>query len=137
MIRRPPRSTRTDTLFPYTTLFRSSRSERSPRRVPPRRHRQEPPQNGQASSDAGPGSCRLKLTKAAVALRSRSQLRSRTPFFNAIDKARSSGLLAEIAKADTHGHPGGRGPAPMFCKRVEMLIRHHANLVTFAKQKHF
>src|SRR3546814_5638316 len=26
MIRRPPRSTRTDTLFPYTTLFRSSRA---------------------------------------------------------------------------------------------------------------
>src|SRR3546814_15286815 len=25
MIRRPPRSTRTDTLFPYTTLFRSNR----------------------------------------------------------------------------------------------------------------
>src|SRR3546814_3614663 len=30
MIRRPPRSTRTDTLFPYTTLFRS------PRRAGPR-----------------------------------------------------------------------------------------------------
>src|SRR3546814_10168098 len=31
MIRRPPRSTRTDTLFPYTTLFRSpSASTRSP-----------------------------------------------------------------------------------------------------------
>src|SRR3546814_5404101 len=28
MIRRPPRSTRTDTLFPYTTLFRSRRTER-------------------------------------------------------------------------------------------------------------
>src|SRR3546814_9142189 len=27
MIRRPPRSTRTDTLFPYTTLFRSSGAE--------------------------------------------------------------------------------------------------------------
>src|SRR3546814_7430386 len=27
MIRRPPRSTRTDTLFPYTTLFRSALSE--------------------------------------------------------------------------------------------------------------
>src|SRR3546814_3397650 len=26
MIRRPPRSTRTDTLFPYTTLFRSGSS---------------------------------------------------------------------------------------------------------------
>src|SRR3546814_4857665 len=30
MIRRPPRSTRTDTLFPYTTLFRSSRATISP-----------------------------------------------------------------------------------------------------------
>src|SRR3546814_3683060 len=27
MIRRPPRSTRTDTLFPYTTLFRSAEPE--------------------------------------------------------------------------------------------------------------
>src|SRR3546814_6263881 len=26
MIRRPPRSTRTDTLFPYTTLFRSDQA---------------------------------------------------------------------------------------------------------------
>src|SRR3546814_20076645 len=33
MIRRPPRSTRTDTLFPYTTLFRSRRSRR-PKRGP-------------------------------------------------------------------------------------------------------
>src|SRR3546814_4862156 len=32
MVRRPPRSTRTDTLFPYTTLFRS------PRRGPGRQH---------------------------------------------------------------------------------------------------
>src|SRR3546814_17913033 len=30
MIRLPPRSTRTDTLFPYTTLFRSSVSESQP-----------------------------------------------------------------------------------------------------------
>src|SRR3546814_2793230 len=28
-IRRPPRSTRTDTLFPYTTLFRSQAADRS------------------------------------------------------------------------------------------------------------
>src|SRR3546814_16175151 len=27
MIRRPPRSTRTDTLFPYTTLFRSGAAD--------------------------------------------------------------------------------------------------------------
>src|SRR3546814_6244574 len=30
MIRRPPKSTRSDTLFPYTTLFRSARDVRGP-----------------------------------------------------------------------------------------------------------
>src|SRR3546814_6647328 len=38
MIRRPPRSTRTDTLFPYTTLFRSMWPINSPRTTP-----QKPP----------------------------------------------------------------------------------------------
>src|SRR3546814_12056444 len=33
MIRRPPRSTRTDTLFPYTTLFRTRHPAPTPRRV--------------------------------------------------------------------------------------------------------
>src|SRR3546814_7234267 len=33
MIRRPPRSTRTDTLFPYTTLFRSIGDRASDRRI--------------------------------------------------------------------------------------------------------
>src|SRR3546814_9846498 len=50
MIRRPPRSTRTDTLFPYTTLFRSRCPEPTPRRssaAPPApavlgRHRSRP-----------------------------------------------------------------------------------------------
>src|SRR3546814_4211795 len=42
MIRRPPRSTRTDTLFPYTTLFRSADGQGYHREVgaedqPPRR----------------------------------------------------------------------------------------------------
>src|SRR3546814_3888527 len=37
MIRRPPRSTRTDTLFPYTTLFRSHRRCASARRLVRRR----------------------------------------------------------------------------------------------------
>src|SRR3546814_1292629 len=38
MIRRPPRSTRTDTLFPYTTLFRSQLEEaqrRNPQSLKP------------------------------------------------------------------------------------------------------
>src|SRR3546814_1333666 len=36
MIRRPPRSTRTDTLFPYTTLFRSRDNHMQSRSFPTR-----------------------------------------------------------------------------------------------------
>src|SRR3546814_10069546 len=49
MIRRPPRSTRTDTLFPYTTLFRSART-------------------------AGKDNCRTRPVAAASALRRRGAL---------------------------------------------------------------
>src|SRR3546814_6255698 len=52
MIRRPPRSTRTDTLFPYTTLFRSRRI--IPATVPDQQHSRAPTTiaNGDASGDA-------------------------------------------------------------------------------------
>src|SRR3546814_11840593 len=58
MIRRPPRSTRTDTLFPYTTLFRSLKAgfltiwpTRRPSPVPrnamaPSRPRRKPTRSG-------------------------------------------------------------------------------------------
>src|SRR3546814_15828271 len=49
MIRRPPRSTRTDTLFPYTTLFRSRRSRR-PSRIA---HPAAPGEGGVELLDAG------------------------------------------------------------------------------------
>src|SRR3546814_3130754 len=48
MIRRPPRSTRTDTLFPYTTLFRS------PRRCCRERGRRTRRPNPPASKGAAP-----------------------------------------------------------------------------------
>src|SRR3546814_2295987 len=50
MIRRPPRSTRTDTLFPYTTLFRSTVPDQPARRSH-RDHRPDPDAPG-----PGPGS---------------------------------------------------------------------------------
>src|SRR3546814_4792332 len=40
MIRRPPRSTRTDTLFPYTTLFRSPAADLRVRKSEPRVRRE-------------------------------------------------------------------------------------------------
>src|SRR3546814_4917047 len=43
MIRRPPRSTRTDTLFPYTTLFRSAPGHAGPGHHP--RHPQAAPEH--------------------------------------------------------------------------------------------
>src|SRR3546814_9986574 len=54
MIRRPPRSTRTDTLFPYTTLFRSgAHGERRRSWRPTGRAAQRPAQPGPARGRAG------------------------------------------------------------------------------------
>src|SRR3546814_9093506 len=42
MIRRPPRSTLTDTLFPYTTLFRSPLVSAPPAKALPKQHSRQP-----------------------------------------------------------------------------------------------
>src|SRR3546814_1151230 len=60
MIRRPPRSTRTDTLFPYTTLFRSRARRRGDLRRAADRHLRTAPR---LPPEAGPegtadGRCR-------------------------------------------------------------------------------
>src|SRR3546814_1636566 len=77
MVRRPPRSTRTDTLFPYTTLFRSPAGDAIPPDIAqmrtrgghslcadadqarlhhraPRAHAAEPIAAGKKTSHAGP-----------------------------------------------------------------------------------
>src|SRR3546814_11109818 len=51
MIRRPPRSTRTDTLFPYTTLFRSP--ERRAGLEPPPEPTLEPRPRDERHADGG------------------------------------------------------------------------------------
>src|SRR3546814_12772940 len=72
MIRRPPRSTRTDTLFPYTTLFRS-RDRRRYRRGGVdgewRGHGGEGCRLAQAGFAAGPGDARRFVAHAAVGWR--------------------------------------------------------------------
>src|SRR3546814_9973339 len=52
MRRRPPRATRTDTLFPYTTLFRSTARQAGARRWQHHLHREETA--GVASSNSRP-----------------------------------------------------------------------------------
>src|SRR3546814_54952 len=69
MIRRPPRSTRTDTLFPYTTLFRSARPHpgaaarrlRQGRRRTGRRRRRQPPRRLRRDSMTQPKRERLSF----------------------------------------------------------------------------
>src|SRR3546814_5400446 len=63
MIRRPPRSTRTDTLFPYTTLFRS------PSRPRPTRHRDRAGPAGGAVRRGG--AARSSPSQPVTALRGR------------------------------------------------------------------
>src|SRR3546814_4129000 len=87
MIRRPPRSTRTDTLFPYTTLFRS----RVPRRIwagwahrgisaVPSRCRRPGDRDGRACRRAcRRGSCRYRPALPARSTAFRARVRSRDP----------------------------------------------------------
>src|SRR3546814_10935279 len=65
MIRRPPRSTRTDTLFPYTTLFRSEHHARRPRLRPGQQARH--PVDGRRGADDRPP-CEESDVSLAVSL---------------------------------------------------------------------
>src|SRR3546814_9577561 len=56
MIRRPPRSTRTDTLFPYTTLFRSVRTDQ-----------RDDAQAGRGGGGGGSAHARRHLSRSADA----------------------------------------------------------------------
>src|SRR3546814_11521217 len=89
MIRRPPRSTRTDTLFPYTTLFRSKLStngfgERGtippraplPQRRPHLRFR-HPLLLGRPHGDAGDGVHGRRAVEDALPPRPRPRARRR------------------------------------------------------------
>src|SRR3546814_1096454 len=71
MIRRPPRSTRTDTLFPYTTLFRSFYGMSGALAVidalrrsgpQPRREKFLTALEHTRDLDAGPASCKITST---------------------------------------------------------------------------
>src|SRR3546814_4246089 len=67
MIRRPPRSTRTDTLFPYTTLFRSQGARTADTGDLPPLRPQRPPDR-----DTEPGSAEARLL-LPVGARQRSE----------------------------------------------------------------
>src|SRR3546814_17298602 len=93
MRRRPPRSTRTDTLFPYTTLFRSLQ-----RRVDPRRPLRE------AQHRAIPRLLRHAEEDVAIAPAPPARQRARP---NAIEGGRHLGNLGGREDAAQNGIPFG------------------------------
>src|SRR3546814_17189628 len=87
MIRRPPRSTRTDTLFPYTTLFRSGADRDQRNRLV-------------ARSKTDGGDLRLVTDLHDEERHQRGEERAETP-------VAAVGRIVELVR----GHsPGGHGP---------------------------
>src|SRR3546814_5835744 len=85
MTRRPPRSTRTDTLFPYTTLFRSLDHE-------PRDH---------AEADHVAAGVRLDHAAQCVEDLLRSRSRHASPFAFLIRRIRNGGGAPVVRTAET------------------------------------
>src|SRR3546814_18054361 len=98
MIRRPPRSTRTDTLFPYTTLFRSPVTARGD----PQRQEYPTPQHPRPHR-AGKGRPDLARYQRA----DREAERDRQPAITAVKRRRVKG---EAGGLEQRGQPltGGR-----------------------------
>src|SRR3546814_18346998 len=69
MTRRPPRSTRTDTLFPYTTLFRSWSSDQSAEGAAVIKQRARRGFGAALGQDCGPGSRNADALQRGAELR--------------------------------------------------------------------
>src|SRR3546814_9578335 len=72
MLRRPPRSTRTDTLFPYTTLFRSAARSRG-LHIPTRSHGRKRAIWRRGAPNSVRTICRQSLCRADARLAPRSE----------------------------------------------------------------
>src|SRR3546814_5677764 len=92
MIRRPPRSTRTDTLFPYTTLFRSRPRHRS---QPDLEHRSGRDARTRQSDRAGGGDDERGRQPQGKPRRARQRGLSRSRR-RALDEARSEEHTSEL-----------------------------------------
>src|SRR3546814_7075928 len=110
-MRRPPRSTRTDTLFPYTTLFRSARSPDRRAAVP-----------GRGTTRAG----RWRRTRTArqdaavLHLRDLAQARSDGTRHVGTDAARSARMPHPVPSCELSGHLYAAGSGATFDRISEL-----------------
>src|SRR3546814_4335072 len=83
MIRRPPRSTRTDTLFPYTTLFRSPgpgvRLREGTARTPPNRSPSPSPLAGRSEEHTSELQSLMRISYAVFCLKKKKHNQSYNP----------------------------------------------------------
>src|SRR3546814_5977745 len=108
MIRRPPRSTRTDTLFPYTTLFRSVRLDHRHAFVSHARGR---------TADCGGGSRR----RVGVTV-----LRSAQP--EAPHRCRTTSTLSHSSASAIHGRGGADRSEEHTSQLQSLMCRSYAFL---------
>src|SRR3546814_7721502 len=116
MIRRPPRSTRTDTLFPYTTLFRSRRfsafgSGEHAKTVRQRNHRPHDrhilPVRAVDAPDEGPIDLDLaerRLAQIAQRGIAGAELVEREPNAHSVELLQGQPGGVGLLKADAFGH---------------------------------
>src|SRR3546814_10519029 len=97
MIRLPPRSTRTDTLFPYTTLFRSGAHHQSPglRRLPARTELRSPGVQGRLRRQRAAGHCSIQEGRLR-----RSRLR--VGVGEVVERASRCALLGRGPRSEEH-----------------------------------
>src|SRR3546814_6549068 len=119
MIRRPPRSTRTDTLFPYTTLFRSA----------VRRHRRGARGGRLPALLCRPRARRLWRAAAAAGADRRAQRD-----FAARARRLSLHLAVDLPAVDLHG-AGGNRRSEEHTSELQSLMR-ISYAVFFFKQQH-
>src|SRR3546814_9209052 len=105
MIRRPPRSTRTDTLFPYTTLFRSSgaslqsdgRAGRTGRCRTPRRRSEEHTSELQSL---------MRISYAVFCLKKKTK------------NTKTTTLINKIIKTNSHIHSDNKNNTQLKYKKI-------------------
>src|SRR3546814_7790121 len=99
MIRRPPRSTRTDTLFPYTTLFRSYYDQRITQRL----ILQPRVELNLSAQDVPETRIGAGISNAEFGLRLRYEVRREFAPYIGVSYDRKLGKTADYARADGEG----------------------------------
>src|SRR3546814_4889105 len=112
MIRRPPRSTRTDTLFPYTTLFRSLKPNRPASASAPTAKARPPASKGEKNRHSSRSSFHHPLATTLYRYFSPKSVPPRTP-----EKNRSEEHTSEL-------HSLMRISYAVFCLKKKHKTKH-------------